>query len=226
MPPMGPKQGAIRLFAMAAVLWTAISAWKAGAFRPPDPLPGHVRHALVLDGQGPAGSRAEKGLDLLRRHLADTLVLSGTDVGGGVVYSMIWARMLPLDSLDRTRTVELRSGSSSTQDEARLADSLFHRMGDDTVMVVTSSFHAWRTASVFRRIARSGTVFVVVPSPDPVWDKGWMDREGRKMHLMEWTKRLYWTLWERWSPVQGPLPWHAFARGAELGRLPEPAWIR
>jgi len=207
-------------------VWMAISAWKTGVFRSADPPPRHARHALVLDGQGPTGCRAWEGLRLLREKRTDTLVLSGTEVGGGVFYSMVWSRMLPLDSVERTRTLEMRSGSTSTQDEARLADSLFHALGDDTVMVVTSAYHAWRTASVFRRVARSGCVFVVVPAPDPDWDKGWRDREGRKMLVMEWTKRFYWLVWENWRPVHGPLPWVVFGRGADLGRLPDPAWIR
>jgi len=216
----------MRLVGLALIVWTGFSVFEAGAFRAPDALPSHVRHVLVLDGQGPTGNRALEGLRLLRDRRADTLVLSGTEVGGGIVYSMIWSRMLPLDSSDRTRTLELRSGSSSTQDEARLADSLFHALGDDTVMVVTSAFHAWRAGSVFRRVGRSGTVFVVVPAPDPIWDKGWRDREGLKMRLMEWTKRLHWTVYEQWRPIHGSRPWHLFARGADLGRFPEPAWTR
>lgn len=223
---MRHPQGTLRLIALLAIAWTGFSAWKAGAFRSPDPMPKHVRHVFVLDGQGPTGCRTLKGLQLVREHRADTLVISGTEAGGGVVYSMIWSRMLPLDSSERTRTIELRSGSLSTQDEARLADSLFHLMGDDTVMVVTSAYHAWRAASVFREVTGSGTVFVVVPSPDPIWDKGWSDREGQKMRVMEWTKRLYWTVWERWRPVRGPVTWSVFARGSDLGRLPEPAWTR
>jgi hypothetical protein len=209
--------------ALAILLWTGISAWRAGVFRGPDPLPGHVRHAMVLDGQGPSGSRALEGLRLLRDGRTDTLVLSGVEIGGGFFYSMLWVRMLPLSRAERERVVELRSDCTSTQDEARVAASIFS--GDDTVLVVTSAFHAWRAASIFRRRAGSGTVFRVHATGDEVWDRGWSDREGRKMRFLEWTKRAVWVLWEQWLPARGEPAWHNSVRGAALGQIPASAWI-
>ncbi|HXP90435.1 MAG TPA: ElyC/SanA/YdcF family protein [Fibrobacteria bacterium] len=209
--------------ALAVVVWTGISALRAGVFRGPDPMPGHVRHAMVLDGQGPSGERAMEGLRMLREGRTDTLVLSGVEIGGGFFYSMLWVRMLPLSGAERDRVVELRSSCTSTQDEARLAASVF--TGDDTVLVVTSAFHAWRAASIFRGRAGSGTVFRVHAVGDGVWDRGWSDREARKMRFLEWTKRIFWVLWEQWLPVRGDPAWHEFVRGHELGRFPPPAWI-
>jgi len=209
--------------ALAVLLWTVVSASRAGVFRGPDPLPGHVRHAMVLDGQGPSGERASEGLRLLRGGRTDTLVLSGVAIGGGFFYSMLWVRMLPLSGAERDRVVELRSVCTSTQDEARLAASVFS--GDDTVLVVTSAFHAWRAASIFRRRAGSGTVFRVHAVGDEVWDRGWSDREGRKMRFLEWTKRAVWVLWEQWLPAGGEPAWHQFVGGAALGRFPPSAWI-
>jgi len=185
-------------------------------------MPAHVRHAMVLDGQGPSGSRALEGLRLLREGRTDTLVLSGVAIGGGYFYSMIWARMLPLTSSERGRVLELRSDCNSTQDEATLAASVFS--GDDTVLVVTNAFHAWRAASVFRRHSRSGTVFRVHSVGDEVWDRGWSDREARKMRFLEWTKRAVWVLWEQWLPVRAVPTWHELVRGEALGRFPPPAW--
>jgi len=195
---------------------------RAGVFRGPDPMPGHMRHAMVLDGQGPSGSRALEGLRLLRQGRIDTLVLSGVEIGGGYFYSMLWSRMLPLTQAERTRVLELRSVCNSTQDEASLADSVFS--GDDTVLVVTSAFHAWRAASIFRRRSRSRAVFRVHATGDEVWDRGWSDRESRKMRFLEWTKRTVWVLWEQWLPVRGAPARHEFARGEALGRFPPPAW--
>ena len=190
----------------------------------PDPLPNHVRYVMVLDGQGPSGSRALEGLRLVREGNADTLVLSGTEIGGGYAYSMLWVRMLPLSGAERQRTLELRSGCTSTRDEARLAGSVFSRLGQDTVMVVTSAYHAWRAASIFHRSAKSGVVFWIHAAPDPTWESGWSTREGQKMRFLEWTKRVVWTLWEQWLPVRGDPPWHAFIRSPALGDFPPPAW--
>jgi len=217
--------GPLALVAILVLLWSAISAFRAGAFRHPDPPLRHARYGMVLDGQGPSGSRAMEGLRLLREGRIDTLVLSGTGIGGGFVYSMLWVRMLPLSGAERGRTLELRSNCTSTRDEASLADSVFRSLGiGDTVVVITSGYHAWRAGSIFRRVARSGTVFRVHTADDPVWEKGWSDREGRKMRFLEWTKRIVWVLWEQWRPASGDPPWHAFVRGPGLGELPPPAW--
>ena len=225
MPRRRSESGRPRtLGAILVLLWSAISAYRAGAFRHPDPQPRHARYAMVLDGQGPSGSRAMEGLRLLREGKIDTLVVSGTEIGGGFVYSMLWVRMLPLSGLERRRTLELRSGSTSTQDEARLAGSVFSGLAQDTVVVVTSAFHAWRAESIFRRCASSRVVFVVRAAPEPIWERGWSDREGRKMRFLEWTKRIVWVLWEQWVPIRGDPPWHVFIRGPGLGELPAPAW--
>jgi hypothetical protein len=206
------------------LVWTGVSCLRAGVFHPPDRLPRHARHAMVLDGQGPSGSRAFEGLDLLRRGTVDTLVLSGVRIGGGFVYSMIWSRMLPLTGSERTRVQELRSDCSSTQDEAMLSDSIFHALGEDTVVVVTSRYHAWRASSIFRLRARFGTVFAIHAAVDPSWDKGWSDREASKMRFLEWTKRLAWVLVEQWMPHQGRSTWCEVVRGERLGQVPAPAW--
>ena len=225
MRRQGKENGGARaLFAILLFLWCVVSAVRAGIFHGSDALPRHARYVFVLDGQGPSGSRALEGLRLLREGMTDTLVLSGTQLGGSFVYSMLWVRMLPLSGPERQRTLELRSGCTSTQDEARMADSVFSGLGADTVVVVTSSYHAWRTGSIFRRNARSAVVFRVHGTVDPGWERGWSDREGRKMRLMEWTKRTVWVLYEQWIPVKGAVPSNGFARGAALGELPTPAW--
>jgi hypothetical protein len=216
--------GPMRLAAILVLLWCVVSAVRAGIFERSSPLPSHARYTFVLDGQGPSGSRSFEGLRLLREGKTDTLVLSGTEIGGGFVFSMLWVRMLPLSGPERQRTLELRSACTSTQDEARMADSAFSGLGADTVVVVTSAYHAWRANSIFNRVARSTVVFRVHEAVDPGWDRGWSDRESRKMRLMEWTKRIVWVLWEQWFPKSGPLPPHVFVRGAGLGEVPPPSW--
>lgn len=224
MASNGREGSAVALAICLAAAWTGLSCWRAGVLRPSDPLPRHVRHAMVLDGQGASGSRASEGLRLLREGSIDTLVLSGVQLGGGLVYSMIWARMLPLSPSERSRVLELRSQCHSTQDEATLADSVFHALGDDTVVVITSDYHVWRAASIFRRRSRSGTVFVLHGADDPYWDLGWSNRESRKMRFLEWTKRLVWVLGEQWMSAPREFPTPEFARGQEVGRIPPPAW--
>ena len=221
---MAGRGGLRHLLGMAFAAWCAVSAFRAGVLRDATPLPRHAKYAVVLDGQGSSGSRANRGLELLRQGRVDTLVLSGVPVGGGVFYSMIWARMLPLDSAERGRVLEMRSGSSGTRDEARLIDSIFGSSREDTVVVVSSAYHVWRTASILRRVAKGKAAFAVAGAEDPVWNRGLRDREGQKMRLQEWTKRLHWTLYEQWTEPRSPLPWAGIARGAELGLVPPSAW--
>lgn len=212
-----------RLVAGASVLWVAVSLGKALLAATPQ-VPSHARYAFVLDGQGVDRSRTREGLALLRAGTVDTLVVSGTDAGEGVSYSMLWVRGLPLTPSERSRVLELRSGSQSTQDEARLADSIFPLLKSDSVIVVTSAYHAWRTNSVLRKLCRSGTVLSVKPSSDRQWNEGLSTREGMKMRVMEWSKRAFWVFWEQWLPVGGGLPWCTLVRGDQVGVLPDPAW--
>lgn len=204
------------------ILWAGVSLWRAGtcfAARP-----SKARYALVMDGQGPNGIRVPFGLALLRGGIVDTLVVSGSQAGSDVHYSTLWVRELELTEAERGRVLELRSNSTSTQDEARLADSLFSSVGADSVIVVTSDYHAWRTASVFRAVAHHRTVFSLSPAPDPYWAMGWADREGAKMHVQEWAKRISWVLIERWTIRAGRIPVSRLVRGEEMGRFPPPRW--
>lgn len=203
-------------------LWAAISLWRAGFASPATPA--KARYALVMDGQGPNGARVPYGLALLRAGIVDTLVVSGSQAGSDVHYSTLWVRELDLTEAERGRVLELRSNSTSTQDEARLADSLFAALGADSVIVVTSDYHAWRTASVFRAVARHKTVFSVSPAADPFWAMGWANRECAKMHVQEWAKRISWALVERWTVRGGWIPASRLVRGGEMGLFPPPRW--
>lgn len=215
---------AIAVLAVAA--WCCASWWFAdvpGAHRP---LPERVRWGFVLDGQSPDGNRVAAGLRLLRAGRIDTLAVSGVPIAGGVYTSMIWVRQAPLDPGVLGKVFEMRSGSSSTMDEARVMDDFFRRRGIDSALVVTSDFHVWRAASIFEKVSDGGIAWFFHGAPDSRWNGLAGDRERFKSRLMEWTKRASWSLWERWKPVdpEDPIRPHGLVGGPGLGRLPEPAW--
>ncbi|HNY29676.1 MAG TPA: YdcF family protein [Fibrobacteria bacterium] len=210
----------IALVAVAMGAWTLASLWRVG-LRIEGP-PAKVRYAFVLDGQGPNGVRVRHALELLHSGRVDTVVVSGSPVGIDVHYSTVWIHDLELDSAERSRIVELRSRSMSTQDEARLADSVFAALGQDSVVVVTSDFHAWRAASVFRTVTRGRVAYGWSPATDPFWAMGLFDRGAAKMRAEEWTKRLTWTLVESWLARKDPVPVAKMVRGSEVGRFPPP----
>jgi hypothetical protein len=177
-----------------------------------------------MDGQGPSGVRVPHALAMMREGLVDTVVVSGSQVGSDAHYSTVWVRELDLTEAERGRILELRSKSRSTQDEARLADSVFAALGADSVIVVTSDFHAWRTASTYRTVTRGRTVFSFEAAADPFWAMGWLDRGGAKMRAEEWAKRITWTLVECWLAGAQPLPVNRLVRGEEVGTFPPPKW--
>lgn len=214
------------IFAVAIVAWACVSWWRADVPSAHRPLPAHVRYGFVLDGQSPDGNRVAAGLRLLRTGRIDTLVVSGVPIAGGVFTSMIWVRQAPLGAADRAKIFEMRSGCSSTMDEARMMDEFFRVRGVDSALVVTSDFHVWRAASIFERVSGGGVVWFFHGASDSRWSGAAGDRERFKSRLMEWTKRFSWSLWERWKPIdpREAIRPHGLVGGGDLGRVPAPAW--
>lgn len=214
------------IFAVAIVAWACVSWWCADVPSAHRPLPAHLRYGFVLDGQSPDGNRVAAGLRLLRAGRIDTLVVSGVPIAGGVYTSMIWVRQAPLGATDRAKIFEMRSGCSSTMDEARMMDEFFRARGVDSALVVTSDFHVWRAASIFEKVSGGGVAWFFHGASDSRWSGAAGDRERFKSRLMEWTKRFSWSLWERWNPIDPgePIRPHGLVGGGDLGRVPAPAW--
>jgi hypothetical protein len=180
----------------------------------------------VLDGQSPDGYRVREGYELLHTGVLDTLIVSGVDIGGGAHYSTVWVRMLPLVGKEKERVLEMRSSCTSTLDEARMLDAFFEERKIDSAVVVTSTFHVWRAASIFAKVSRGRRRWFFQGAPDSRWDGGWADREGLKARFFEGAKRTTWVLFEQWKGVSrtSPVQPHSIARGEELGKFPPPAW--
>jgi uncharacterized SAM-binding protein YcdF (DUF218 family) len=211
----------VLLFAFGGFAW-----WRADSPGSRDPLPAHARYGFVLDGQSPDGFRVREGYELLHGGIIDTLIVSGVEIGGGVHFSTVWVRMLPLVGSEKERVLEWRSACSSTLCEARMMDAYFEERNVDSSVVVTSGFHVWRAASIFAKASQGRRRWFFQGAPDTRWDSGWMDREGLKSRFFEWTKRIVWILFEQWKPLPrtSPVQPHSIARGEELGRMPASAW--
>lgn len=209
------------LIALPAALWWGVDlSWgamtRADDFRP-------TRWTLVLDGWVPGGERCALGLRLARERKTDSVLISGTRIAPGLWGSTLQVRAQVAESSLAGRVAELRHGASSTIEEARAATAFFRARGVDTVLLVTSDFHSDRAASVFRRIADGRPVFLSVPATEARLGHGW-DRERFKTWLLEATKRIYWTTFERWtvsplSPGTPVVPWSA-AFGSDAGASP------
>lgn len=224
--PAFPKRICWLSVPVAVVVFAMAGFWRSS---PPDStrtLPGHARYGFVLDGQSPDGNRTKAGLALLRSGRIDTLIVSGVELGGGVFFSMIYVRSLPLVPAEKGRIFEMRSTCTSTMDEARMMDEFFRSRKTDTAIVVTSDYHVWRAASIFAKVSGTGMVWRFHGSPDAWWESGWATREGRKSRIMEWAKRVNWVLIENWIPTgrSTPVKPHALHGGSELGAFPSTAW--
>lgn len=213
---------ALLLLGTVSLVWILASFWRAGVRL--EEAPPRTRYAFVLDGQGPRGVRVRHALELLREGRVDSVVVSGSPAGRDVSYSTLWVRELELTDQERGRFLELRSESRSTQDEARLADSVFASLGADTVVVVTSDFHVWRASSVFRIVNPGRVVFRWSAATDPFWASGLFHRDGAKMRAEEWTKRITWSLVESWLAKRSGTPAVRMVRGEEVGHFPPPRW--
>ena len=180
-----------------------------------------ARWALTLAGEGSEADRIQAGLALLASSRADSLVLSGTPIVSGLHTSTVLLSRLAPELESRRRILELRHESRSTAEEAQALIPLLHSFGADTVLLVTSSYHTRRAASIFNDIAPTGMVFLPVSAPNPIFAKGWGDREAAKLWILEWSKTLWWHLVDRWStlPLRPDRAWSA--RFPEAGKLGE-----
>lgn len=173
-----------------------------------------ARWTLVLDGWVPEGERGWKGMELLRAGRTDSVLLSGSRVAKALWSSTFHFHGLAPDSSLRGRVGELRHNGLSTLEEAYAATAFFRERGVDTVLLVTSDYHTDRAARIFARVAGQQPVYRVVPAYEARFAAPW-SREHSKTWLLESTKRLHWSLLERWrtSPLAigatSPVVWTA-----------------
>lgn len=80
---------------------------------------------------------------------------------------------------------------TSTAAEVKGIGSYLRANGISQIILVTSSYHTHRAARTFRSANPGITVRVVAaPDRDFTADGWWMNREGRKTFLLEWTKTI------------------------------------
>jgi uncharacterized SAM-binding protein YcdF (DUF218 family) len=132
----------VRLLALAALAWLALCAFLFVWPREDDP---HRADAVVVLSGG-RKFRLEKGLELVRDGVADTLVISDGRADG-------WpeANRLCEDGDDGFRVVCFKPDPYSTQGEAEGVARLAREHGWRSVALVTSRFHVFRARMLFER---------------------------------------------------------------------------
>lgn len=132
----------VRLLALAVVVWLALSAFLFVWPREDDPR----RADAVVVLSGGRNLRLDKGLELVRRNVADTLVISDGHAEG-----WIRANQLCANGADGFRVVCFKPDPYSTQGEAEAIARLGRERGWRSVALVTSTFHVYRARMLFER---------------------------------------------------------------------------
>lgn len=184
------------LAAVPAGLWWGVGLSWNSMVR--SDAPAHARWALVLDGWVPGGERVARGLALARAGTTDSVLVSGTRIAPGLWGSTLQILAIHPEPALAGRIAELRHQANSTIEESRHAIAFFRSRGVDTVLLVTSDYHSDRAASIFAKLAEGHPVALSVPAVEVRFAGGW-DRERRKTWLLEASKRLHWSLYERWA---------------------------
>ncbi len=132
----------IRLLPVLVVAWVGFAAW-AFVF----PRQDHPRHAaaiMVLSGDA---SRVRPAFDLARKGVAPVLVLSD----GSRSKSRLARKLCSHPQGRSFRVVCFRPSPYSTRGEAREARLMAERRGWRSLLVVTSTYHVFRSRLLFER---------------------------------------------------------------------------
>ena len=132
----------VRVAILVVLAWLAACAFLF--VWPRDDEPARADAVVVLAGGRKL--RLEKGLELMRRDLAETLVISDGEARG-------WpeANRLCADGGDGFRVVCFKPDPYSTQGEAQGVARIARERGWRSVTVVTSRFHIHRARMLFER---------------------------------------------------------------------------
>jgi uncharacterized SAM-binding protein YcdF (DUF218 family) len=132
----------LRVVLLLVAAWLAVCAFLF--VWPRQDSPRHADAVVVLAGG--RKSRLEKGLELVRRHVADTLVISDGRAPD-------WPRgnRLCHQGASGFRVVCFKPDPYSTQGEAQGVARLARARGWRSVVVVTSTFHVFRARMLFER---------------------------------------------------------------------------
>jgi uncharacterized SAM-binding protein YcdF (DUF218 family) len=155
-----------------------------------DTQPPQKSDIIVVLGGDWFGNRILKAAELSRQGYAPYVLVSG----GGYLYGKYEGDMaVPFavsHGYDEKIFIKVLYPATSTRDEARAVIAEMRRRGVKKYILVTTEFHTRRAGKIFRELAPDLEVRVV-SSPDTLhWNNWWLEREGRKTFLLEWTKTV------------------------------------
>jgi uncharacterized SAM-binding protein YcdF (DUF218 family) len=163
----------------------------------PSPQPSDV--IIVLGGEE-KGERTLKGVELYKQGIAPKVMLSdGTTMSWRTtamreMYDLAVLRGVPEADLiqeDRSR---------STYENALYTRTLMRQLDYDSAVVVTTDWHAKRSAYIFKKVYASTGIelhYCGTPSEKSAFTDWWQDGEKTQVVLTEWAKT--WVYWVRYG---------------------------
>ena len=152
----------------------------------PEPPP--VSLIIVLSGG--QGHRVEKAVELYKKGLAKTLLMTG-----GPIFHTSHAQMMKEFAQTMgvpSRDILVEPLSKSTYENATFTLKMIEHLGVTSAIVVTSKFHTKRASNVFRKVFPSRLKLHSVGSNDGIdYEAWWKDYENREAVLIELAKRVF-----------------------------------
>lgn len=146
---------------------------------------------IVVLGGDFRGTRILKAAELAWQGYAPQVLVSGGGDTYGRHESDLAVEWAVAHGFNENLFIKFKYPASSTRDEEQAVAGELRRRHVQKFLLVTSTYHTHRAASLFRQIAPDLT-FRVIAAPDRHFTPGgwWLDRDGRKIFLEEWTKTV------------------------------------
>ena len=173
----------------------------------------HINDAAVVLLMGSVGDRALGAVDVYKEGKADHIFMVQSHMSGREVLEERGLSVPGQAELSKNLLVELGiseedvtilpGNAQSTKDEALdIADYIKKHPEIDTMILVTSEFHSFRSKQIFNKALKDLDVVVYsAPTPyDPYEAKGWYkDREDIQRVVSEYTKLAHYYLLEQFQ---------------------------
>jgi uncharacterized SAM-binding protein YcdF (DUF218 family) len=199
---MGVFRGLAWFLAVTVAIVLCLIVWGGNLLIASDPLPEHVKAAIVLQGSMLAEkARLGAAINLLQRGVADRVLLS-------VPKESYWGQAIPpvarayiersygQDLAARVEFCETSEEVNSTAQEAQALTPCIQQHHWESILFVTSNYHTRRAAMIWKRALKNNPEIriwidgVADPEFQQPW---WRYRRSAKIWLSEVTK-LSWTV--------------------------------
>ena len=148
--------------------------------------------AIVVVSGGQTTTRAEKGIELYNKRLADNIIFSGAALDDGPSNANAM-REQALEAGVSDSVILVDPDSQNTYQNATNSKRLLEDINAKNIILVTSPYHQRRTSETFASVLGKDYKIQNVSSFDDRWSKAqwWNTEFGRDISISELQKLLY-----------------------------------